>query len=215
MSENSGNSAEKEEEIKIESPEEAAEEKDKDKAAPEENPEKEDAPDPEGTQTPEKEEGSPEGDVNRILLEAKKKDAQIADLTDRYKRTLAEYENFRRRSEKEKSDIYTYAVKDVLTKILPVVDSLERGLSAIPEEEKDGAVARGMEKIYKQFEKVLGDIGVKPIEAEGKTFDPAFHNAVMHVDDESLGENVVAEDLQKGYMYKDSVIRHSMVKVAN
>lgn len=153
--------------------------------------------------------------VERAKLEAKKKDDQIADLTDRYKRTLAEYENFRKRTEKEKSDIYTYAVKDVLTKILPVADSFERGLAAVPDDEKDGAVAKGMEKIYKQFQKTLSDIGVKPIEAEGKPFDPNYHNAVMHVEDDSLGENVVAKDLQKGYTYKDTVIRHSMVQVAN
>ncbi len=153
--------------------------------------------------------------VERAKLEAKKKDDQIADLTDRYKRTLAEYENFRKRTEKEKSDIYAYAVKDVLTKILPVADSFERGLAAVPDDEKDGAVAKGMEKIYKQFQKTLSDIGVKPIEAEGKPFDPNYHNAVMHVEDDSLGENVVAKDLQKGYTYKDTVIRHSMVQVAN
>ena len=153
--------------------------------------------------------------VKRAKLEAKKKDDQIADLTDRYKRTLAEYENFRKRTEKEKSDIYAYAVKDVLTKILPVADSFERGLAAVPDDEKDGAVAKGMEKIYKQFQKTLSDIGVKPIEAEGKPFDPNYHNAVMHVEDDSLGENVVAKDLQKGYTYKDTVIRHSMVQVAN
>lgn len=163
--------------------------------------------------------GKADGDlkdlVERAKLEAKKKDDQIADLTDRYKRTLAEYENFRKRTEKEKSDIYTYAVKDVLTKILPVADSFERGLAAVPDDEKDGAVAKGMEKIYKQFQKTLSDIGVKPIEAEGKPFDPNYHNAVMHVEDDSLGENVVAKDLQKGYTYKDTVIRHSMVQVAN
>ena len=128
---------------------------------------------------------------------------------------MAEFENFRKRTEKEKSDIYTYAVKDVLTKILPVADSFERGLAAVPDDEKDGAVAKGMEKIYKQFQKTLSDIGVKPIEAEGKPFDPNYHNAVMHVEDDSLGENVVAKDLQKGYTYKDTVIRHSMVQVAN
>lgn len=152
-----------------------------------------------------------------ILLQKQLKAEQqkTADLTDRYKRTLAEYENFRKRTEKEKSDIYTYAVKDVLTKILPVADSFERGLAAVPDDEKDGAVAKGMEKIYKQFQKTLSDIGVKPIEAEGKPFDPNYHNAVMHVEDDSLGENVVAKDLQKGYTYKDTVIRHSMVQVAN
>ena len=130
-------------------------------------------------------------------------------------RTLAEYENYRKRTEKEKADIYTYAVKDVMTKMLPILDNLERGLAVIPEESKADPVAEGMDKICKQFQKTLQDIGVKPIEAEGKEFDPNLHNAVMHVEDENLGENVVAEELQEGYTYKESVVRHSMVKVAN
>ena len=144
-----------------------------------------------------------------------KKDEEIAQLKDRYMRTLAEYENFRKRTEKEKSDLYAYAVKDVMTKILPVLDNLERGLVSLPEESREDPVAQGMDKIAKEFVKALDDIGVKPIEAEGESFDPNLHNAVMHVEDESLGENVVAEELQKGYTYKDSVIRYSMVKVAN
>ena len=130
-------------------------------------------------------------------------------------RTLAEYENYRKRTEKEKSDLYSYAVKDVMTKILPVLDNLERGLAALPEEAKDDPVAEGMDKINKQFVKALDDIGVKPIEAAGQPFDPKYHNAVMHVEDEELGENVVAEELQKGYTYRDTVVRYSMVKVAN
>lgn len=144
-----------------------------------------------------------------------KKDEEIAALKDRYMRTLAEYENYRKRTEKEKSDLYSYAVKDVMTKILPVLDNLERGLAALPEEAKDDPVAEGMDKINKQFVKALDDIGVKPIEAAGQPFDPKYHNAVMHVEDEELGENVVAEELQKGYTYRDTVVRYSMVKVAN
>ena len=147
--------------------------------------------------------------------ELARKDAEIADLKDRYMRTLAEYENFRKRTEKEKADIYSFAVRDVMGRILPVLDNLERGVAAVPEDSKDDPFASGMEKILRQFEKALDDIGVKPIEAAGKTFDPNFHNAVMHVDDESLGANVVAEELMKGYTYRDSVVRHSMVKVAN
>jgi molecular chaperone GrpE len=147
--------------------------------------------------------------------ELAKKEEELNALKDRYMRTLAEYENFRKRTEKEKADIYTYAVKDVMTKMLPVLDNLERGLALIPEESKADPVAEGMDKICRQFQKTLQDIGVKPIEAEGKEFDPNLHNAVMHVEDENLGENIVAEELQKGYTYKDSVVRHSMVKVAN
>ena len=147
--------------------------------------------------------------------ELAKKEEELNALKDRYMRTLAEYENYRKRTEKEKADIYTYAVKDVMTKMLPILDNLERGLAVIPEESKADPVAEGMDKICKQFQKTLQDIGVKPIEAEGKEFDPNLHNAVMHVEDGNLGENIVAEELQKGYTYKESVVRHSMVKVAN
>ena len=147
--------------------------------------------------------------------ELAKKEEELNALKDRYMRTLAEYENYRKRTEKEKADIYTYAVKDVMTKMLPILDNLERGIAVIPEESKADPVAEGMDKICKQFQKTLQDIGVKPIEAEGKEFDPNLHNAVMHVEDGNLGENIVAEELQKGYTYKESVVRHSMVKVAN
>ena len=144
-----------------------------------------------------------------------KKDEKIEELTDRVKRQMAEFENFRKRTEKEKAGMYAVGAKDVIEKILPVVDNFERGLNSIPEDAKGSAFADGMEKIYKQFVKTLDDMGVKPIEAVGKTFDPNFHNAVMHVEDENLGENVVAVELQKGYTYKDSIVRHSMVQVAN
>ena len=143
------------------------------------------------------------------------RDTQIEELTDRLKRSMAEFDNFRKRTEKEKSAMYEIGAKDVVTKILPVVDNFERGLAAVPEDVKGTPFAEGMEKIYKQLMKTLDDMGVKPIEAVGKEFDPNFHNAVMHIDDEELGENVVAEEFQKGYTYRDSVIRHSMVKVAN
>ena len=144
-----------------------------------------------------------------------KKDEKIEELTDRVKRQMAEFENFRKRTEKEKAGMYAVGAKDVIEKILPIVDNFERGLNSIPEDAKGSAFADGMEKIYKQFVKTLDDMGVKPIEAVGKTFDPNFHNAVMHVEDENLGENVVAVELQKGYTYKDSIVRHSMVQVAN
>lgn len=143
------------------------------------------------------------------------KDEKIEELTDKVKRQMAEFDNFRKRTEKEKSTMYEMGAKDIIERMLPVVDNFERGLASVPESEKNTAFAEGMEKIYKQFQKVLEDAGVKAIEAAGQPFDPNFHNAVMHVEDESLGENIVAEELQKGYMYRDSVVRHSMVKVAN
>lgn len=144
-----------------------------------------------------------------------KKDEQIEELTDRVKRQMAEFENFRKRTEKEKSQMYDMGAKSIVEKILPVIDNFERGLAAVPEDAKDDPFVDGMNKIYKQMISVLEEAGVKAIEAEGKEFDPDFHNAVMHVEDESLGENIIAEELQKGYMYRDTVVRHSMVKVAN
>lgn len=144
--------------------------------------------------------------------EKEKFQQQIDDLTDRLKRNMAEFDNFRKRTEKEKSSMYVIGAKDIVEKILPVVDSFERGLTQAPE---DDPFADGMQKIYKQLLTTLEELGVKPIEAVGKEFDPNLHNAVMHVDDEEAGENVVVEEFQKGYTYKDLVVRHSMVKVAN
>lgn len=144
-----------------------------------------------------------------------KKDEKIAELSDRVTRQMAEFDNFRKRTEKEKSQMYEIGAKDIIEKILPVVDNFERGLKGVGEEEKDNPFVQGMEMIYKQLMTMLEDAGVKPIEAIGQEFDPEFHNAVMHVEDENLGENVVAEELQRGYLYRDSVVRHSMVKVAN
>lgn len=148
-----------------------------------------------------------------------KKDEQIESLTDRLTRQMAEFDNFRKRTEKEKSAMYEIGAKSIVEQILPVVDSFERGLSAARETMEEGseenAFLTGVDQIYKQLMKALEDAGVRPIEAVGAPFDPNFHNAVMHVDDEALGENVVAEEFQKGYMYRDSVVRHSMVKVAN
>ena len=144
-----------------------------------------------------------------------KKDEKIEELTDRLTRQMAEFDNFRKRTEKEKSQMYEIGAKDIIEKILPVVDNFERGLASMNEEEKETPFAEGMEKIYKQLMTTLEAIGVKPIEAVGQEFNPDFHNAVMHVEDEELGENIIAEEFQKGYMYRDSVVRHSMVKVAN
>ena len=143
------------------------------------------------------------------------KDEKIDELNDKLRRSMAEFDNYRKRTDKEKSAMYEIGAKDVIEKILPIVDNFERGLNTIPEDAKGTAFAEGMEKIYKQFVKTLDDLGVKPIEAVGKPFDPNFHNAVMHVEDEEVGENIVVEEFQKGYTYKDFVVRHSMVKVAN
>lgn len=146
----------------------------------------------------------------------KKKDnkleQQVEDLTDRLKRSMAEFDNFRKRTEKEKSSMYIIGAKEIIEKILPVVDNFERGLAQAPENDP---FAEGMEKIYKQLTSTLEGLGVEPIEAVGKEFNPDVHNAVMHVEDESVEDNMVVEELQKGYTYKGFVVRHSMVKVAN
>ncbi len=166
----------------------------------------------------EEEQGSGPGEKKSFFKKREKKDKrdeQIAELTDKVKRQLAEFENFRNRTEKEKTQMYTVGAKDVIEKILPVVDNFERGIKSIPEEEKEGPVASGMEMIYKQLMTVLTDMGVTPIEAVGQEFDPNLHNAVMHVENEELGENIIAEEFQKGYKYKDTVLRFSMVTVAN
>ncbi len=144
-----------------------------------------------------------------------KKDEKIEELTDRLTRQMAEFDNFRKRTDREKSQMYEIGAKDIIEKILPVVDNFERGLAGVSEEEKGHPFMEGMEKIYKQFMTTLEEVGVKPIEAVGQEFNPDFHNAVMHVEDEETGENIVVEEFQKGYMYRDSVVRHSMVKVAN
>ena len=144
-----------------------------------------------------------------------KKDEKIEELTDKLTRQMAEFDNFRKRTEKEKSQMYEVGAKDIIEKILPVVDNFERGLDAVKEEDKEDPFVQGMEKVYKHLLTTLEGIEVKPIEAVGQPFDPNFHNAVMHVEDENFGENIVAEEFQKGYTYRDSVVRHSMVKVAN
>lgn len=144
-----------------------------------------------------------------------KKDEQIEELNDRLMRTMAEFDNFRKRTEKEKSHMFEIGAKDIVERILPVIDNFERGLSAVSEDEKDTAFVQGIEQIYKQLMTTLEAAGVKTIEAVGKEFDPNFHNAVMHAEDDTLEENMVSEELQKGYMYRENVVRHSMVKVVN
>lgn len=144
-----------------------------------------------------------------------KKDEQIEELNDKLKRQMAEFDNFRKRTEKEKSQMYDMGARSIIEKILPVIDNFERGLAAVPEENKEDAFVTGMDKIYKQMLTELDSIGVKPIEAVGAEFDPEFHNAVMQVESGEYESGVVAQELQKGYMYKDSVVRHSMVAVVS
>ena len=144
-----------------------------------------------------------------------KKDEQIEELNDRVKRQMAEFENFRKRSEKEKSAMFDMGAKTIIEKILPVVDNFERGLAAVPEDKKDDPFVDGMDKIYRQMMTELESAGVKAIECEGKEFDPEFHNAVMQVENEELESGTVAAELQKGYTYKDTVVRHSMVSVVS
>lgn len=158
---------------------------------------------------------APENAPKKSFFKKKKdkKDEKIEELTDQVKRQMAEFDNFRKRTEREKSQMFDLGAKSVIEKILPVIDNFERGLAQAPEQEDP--FVEGMEKIYKSMLQELESIGVKPIEAEGKEFDPNLHNAVMHVEDDSVGENIVVQELQKGYTYHDSVVRHSMVKVAN
>lgn len=177
-----------------------------------------------GTETTEETESAAEDDKEsdketkgkNSFFGKKKKDnkleQQIEDLTDRLKRNMAEFDNFRKRTEKEKSSMYVIGAKEIIENMLPVVDNFERGLAQAQEGD---AFADGMKMIYKQLMTTLEGLGVEAIEAIGKEFDPDFHNAVMHVEDEKAGDNMVVEELQKGYTYKGFVVRHSMVKVAN
>lgn len=203
-----------EEELQREEAEAEAGQEEPETEAGEEQDAGEEAPD--DPQEPKEQKEKPE----RSFLGKKKKkkdpkEEKIEELEDRVKRQMAEFDNFRKRTEKEKSHMYEVGARDVIEKILPVVDNFERGLAAVPEEERTNPVIEGMDKIYKQLMTVLTDLGVAPIEAAGQEFDPNLHNAVMHIEDEELGENIVAEEFQKGYTYKETVIRHSMVKVAN
>ena len=159
---------------------------------------------------------STDADEKKGLFKKKekdKKDEQIEELNDRLKRQMAEFENFRKRSEKEKSQMFDMGAKTIVEKILPVIDNFERGLAAVPDDKKDDPFITGMDKVYKQMLTELDAAGVKPIECVGQEFDPDFHNAVMQVENDELESGTVAQELQKGYMYKDSVVRHSMVSV--
>lgn len=191
-----------EEELKKET-EEAAEEEIKEEKAAEEN--NEETAEQEEVLEGEVVEETPEEAQNNELSEAQEK----------YKRLFAEFDNFRKRTEREKSTRYDMGARDMVEKILPVLDTFELALKNVPESEKDSPFVDGMDKIHKQFVTVLENAGVKAIEAVGQEFNPNFHNAVMHVEDETVGENIVVEELQKGYMYKDTIVRYSMVKVAN
>ncbi len=156
--------------------------------------------------------GEDETGAERSFEKKDKKDEKIEELTDRLTRQIAEFDNYRKRTEKEKAANYVIGAKDIIEKLLPVIDNFERGLA---DADLSDPFAEGMDKIYKQFTSILKDVGVEPIEAVGCEFDPNLHNAVMHVEDESASENIVLEEFQKGYTYKDYVVRHSMVKVAN
>ena len=143
------------------------------------------------------------------------KDALIEELQDKVKRQMAEFDNFRKRTEKEKSSMFEMGASDMIKKLLPIVDNFERGFNSISEEERETPFAKGMDMVYKQTMKMLEDSDVKPIEALGMEFNPELHNAVMHVEDDSVGEGIIVEEFEKGYTYRETVIRHSMVKVAN
>ena len=173
----------------------------------------------ENTENPEEGGASEEKDKKGFFSGRKKEKkedavkAQINELQDKVMRQMAEFENFRKRSEKEKSAMFETGAKSVIEKILPVVDNFERGLATVPENEKDSPFVDGMNKVYKQLITELENLGVKPIEAVGKEFDPNFHNAVMQVENDELEPGTVAQELLKGYMYRDTVVRHSMVAV--
>lgn len=162
------------------------------------------------------EEKVPRADRKEKKKKEKKQDAlkeKIEELEDRVKRQMAEFENFRKRTEKEKTAMFETGAKSVIEKILPVVDNFERGLASVPEEEKDGAIAQGMQMVYKQLMTELGNLDVKPIPAVGEEFNPEFHNAVMQTESDEFESGIIAQELQKGYTYRDSVVRHSMVAV--
>ena len=156
-----------------------------------------------------------EGELGEAKSALDKSEKQCADYIDRMQRMAAEFDNFKKRSAKEKESLYIDAVSDVVTAFLPVLDNVERALKAISADESAQTLKEGVEMVFKQFGEALKNIGIEEIKAAGEQFDPMRHNAVMHAEDESLGHNIVVEEFQKGYVYKDKVIRYSMVKVAN
>ncbi|MDO4439333.1 MAG: nucleotide exchange factor GrpE [Eubacteriales bacterium] len=159
--------------------------------------------------------GSAEDTEEKASLKKDKKDEKIDELTDKYKRLFAEFDNFRKRTETEKAGMYAEGERAVLVKVLNIVDNFERALASVPEELKGSSYVEGMEKIYRSTLDTLKELGTEPIEAVGKEFDANLHNAVMHIEDDTVGENIVVEEFQKGYMFRDKVLRYSMVKVAN
>lgn len=161
------------------------------------------------------EEGNPEEKKGFFKKKKDKRDEQIEELNDRVKRQMAEFDNFRKRSEKEKSQMFDLGAKNIIEKILPVIDNFERGFTTVEESDKEDAFVQGMDMVYKQLMTELESVGVKPIECVGKEFDPDFHNAVMQVESDEYESGIVAQELQKGYTYKDTVIRHSMVAVVS
>lgn len=194
----------------------AANEPDEQPGEPEQAEEKEPAEDGEEPESDGQQEASAKGKKEGFFKKKKdKRDEQIEELQDKLKRQMAEFENFRKRTEKEKSQMFDMGARTIIEKMLPVVDNFERGLAAVPEEQKEDAFVTGMDKIYKQLMTEFETIGVEPIEAVGKEFDPELHNAVMQVENEELESGTVAAELQKGYKYKDTVVRHSMVSVVS
>lgn len=202
-----------EETVDAKEPETAAEEADGEEADAEDDSQEaagKDDGEPEDAQASK---GEKKGPFKKKEKKKDKRDERIEELTDQVKRQMAEFENFRKRTEKEKTQMYEVGAKSIIEKILPVVDNFERGLAAVPEEQRNDAFVDGMDKIYKQMMTVFAELDVKPIEAVGKEFDPEYHNAVMQVESEEYESGIVAQELQKGYMYRDSVVRHSMVAV--
>ena len=198
--------------------EETAQTEENTEAAAEEAEDQKETPETENDGSGDAENGEPKEEKKKFFGKKNKKDKKdekIEELTDRLTRQMAEFDNFRKRTEKEKSQMYEIGAKDIIEKILPIVDNLKEGCRPCRKKKRQLRLRREWKKIYKQLMTTLESIDVKPIEAVGKEFNPDFHNAVMHVEDEELGENIVAEEFQKGYTYRDSVVRHSMVKVAN
>ncbi len=198
----------------------AAEEKDKTEKMngeePQEEAKEQETPAGEAEQSPDGEKETSKAEKKEKKRKNKKQDAmkeKVEELEDRVKRQMAEFDNFRKRTEKEKTAMFETGARSVIEKILPVVDNFERGLASVSEEEKDGALAQGMQMIYKQLMTELENLDVKPIPAVGEEFNPEFHNAVMQTQSDEFESGVVAQELQKGYTYRDSVVRHSMVAV--
>ena len=198
----------------------AAEEKDKTEKMngeePQEEAKEQETPAGEAEQSPDGEKETSKAEKKEKKRKDKKQDAmkeKVEELEDRVKRQMAEFDNFRKRIEKEKTAMFETGARSVIEKILPVVDNFERGLASVSEEEKDGALAQGMQMIYKQLMTELENLDVKPIPAVGEEFNPEFHNAVMQTQSDEFESGVVAQELQKGYTYRDSVVRHSMVAV--